>query len=439
MRIRIRIVELAVAAGLLMAAAAAPAQNGATPAPLPPGVRVDNPSMAPPSAAELAKPDSEIPTDWIDATTGHRIIRLSHEAGTTSLYFHYNSFPPGGDKVVVTNPEGIAAIDLNTHATTQIVEGAASYIIVGRKTRQVFYLRNGDRMVCATDIDTKKTREIAKLPDEFKGGSGFGVSADDKLLAGSYIIGGVGGQSPPDARGNGNLQQRWANRAPMALYTVDTETGAIKTFGNSPEWLNHVQMSPVDPGLIMFCHEGPWQMTNRTWTIRADGSGLTQIHQRTMQYEIEGHEFFGPDGNIWYDLQTPIRTFFWVAGYDVKSGLRTWYHLTAPEWSVHYNISPDGKLFSGDGGGPTSVAAPNNGQFIYLFHPHLNREIAGAESDQSMLVRTGYFEAEKLVDLSKHNYSLEPNGMFTPDGKWIVFRSNMFGPTHVFEVEVAKH
>jgi oligogalacturonide lyase len=27
---------------------------------------------------------------------------------------------------------------------------------------------------------------------------------------------------------------------------------------------------------------------------------------------------------------------------------------------------------------------------------------------------------------------------FTPDGKWIVFRSNMFGPSHVFEVEVAK-
>jgi len=26
---------------------------------------------------------------------------------------------------------------------------------------------------------------------------------------------------------------------------------------------------------------------------------------------------------------------------------------------------------------------------------------------------------------------------FTPDGQWIVFRSNMFGPTHVFAVEVA--
>jgi oligogalacturonide lyase len=28
---------------------------------------------------------------------------------------------------------------------------------------------------------------------------------------------------------------------------------------------------------------------------------------------------------------------------------------------------------------------------------------------------------------------------FTPDMRWIVFRSNMFGPTHVFAVDVNKH
>ena len=54
------------------------------------------------------------------------------------------------------------------------------------------------------------------------------------------------------------------------------------------------------------------------------------------------------------------------------------------------------------------------------------------------LIRPGFFKAEKLVNLSKHDYSLEPNVTFTPDMKWIVFRSNMFGPTHVFAVEVQK-
>jgi oligogalacturonide lyase len=40
--------------------------------------------------------------------------------------------------------------------------------------------------------------------------------------------------------------------------------------------------------------------------------------------------------------------------------------------------------------------------------------------------------------MSKHNYLLEPNVTFTPDMKWIVFRSNMFGAEYVFEVETAK-
>jgi oligogalacturonide lyase len=106
---------------------------------------------------------------------------------------------------------------------------------------------------------------------------------------------------------------------------------------------------------------------------------------------------------------------------------------------VHFNVSPDGKLFAGDGGGPNSVAAPGNGQWIYLFRPEMVRDRTDGElPNASSLIQTGVFHAEKLVNLAKHNYSLEPNVTFTPDMKWIVFRSNMFGPTQVFAVEIAK-
>ena len=49
-----------------------------------------------------------------------------------------------------------------------------------------------------------------------------------------------------------------------------------------------------------------------------------------------------------------------------------------------------------------------------------------------------FFKAERLVNMSKHDYRLEPNVTFSPDRKWIIFRSNMLGPTHVFAVEIAK-
>jgi hypothetical protein len=115
-----------------------------------------------------------------------------------------------------------------------------------------------------------------------------------------------------------------------------------KTIHPSTDWLNHVQMSPTDPSLIMFCHEGPWHLLDRVWRIHTDGTALKLIHPRTMVMEIAGHEFFSADGKtIWYDLQTPRGQTFWLAGYEIQTGNRTWYQLQRDEWSVHYNISPD--------------------------------------------------------------------------------------------------
>ena len=386
----------------------------------------------------------EPPTEWIDPATGHRVIRLSREPGSQSLYFHYNSYTAEGDKMVFTTPHGLATVDLRSRAVEPLVEGRASNVIVGRKTRQAFYIGDSNA-VYAANIDTRRTRLITKLPPDMRVASAFGVSADEKLLAGSYIKGGREGPTQAYARTTGpdggrarSLQERWQGRQPMALFTIKVDTGAVKTFNESTDWLNHVQMSPTDPTLIMFCHEGPWHLVDRIWTILTDGTELTKIHTRTMDMEIAGHEFFSADGKtIWYDLQTPRSTVFWLAGYNIETGERTWYHLERDEWSVHYNVSPDGKLFAGDGGGPNSVAAPGNGQWIYLFRPEKLRT-TGLPGQTAKLIKVGVFKSERLVNLAKHDYSLEPNVNFTPDGKWIVFRSNMHGPAHVYAVEVEK-
>lgn len=371
------------------------------------------------------------PREWVEAT-GHRVIRLSDQPGTASLYFHQNPYTATGDKMVVTTPQGLATIALATRTIAPLVEGRTSNLIVGRKTRQAFYMKNG--AVWTTNLDTGATRKIVEDP-RLRGGSGFGLSADEKLLAGSLdkTPPGAGrATQPTQPQGNptappGNAQEssleaRWAEHRPMALYTIDVASGDVKIVYESNDWLNHVQMSPTDPSLIMYCHEGPWHKVDRIWTIRTDGSNRKLMHERTMEMEIAGHEFFSADGKtVWYDLQTPKYKVFWLAGVEIARGMRTRYSVDRAEWSVHFNISPDGKLFAGDGGGPNSVAAPGNGQWIYLFKP-----------------RNGKLEAEKLVDLSKHDYRLEPNVTFTPDQKWIVFRSNMHGATHVYAVEVAK-
>jgi oligogalacturonide lyase len=399
------------------------------------------------SGAQLAQGP---PTDWVEPTTGHRVIRLTGVPGGASFYFHQNAYTADGERLVVSSKGGFAAIDLTTLGTKPckidyLPVGGGKTPILGKKTRQLYYVKGGS--IFATHIDTKETREVVKFPAGLSGASGLALNADETLLA----------STGNDPKAKELAKDKGTAGRSMCLFTVDVKTGEIKKIHYSTNWLNHTQFSPADPQQILFCHEGTWDNVDRIWTIRADGTGLHQMHHRTMNREIFGHEFFSADGKwIVYDLQTPRSTKFWLAAASLTTGERIRYKVEREHWSVHYNQSPDGKLFAGDGGGPKSVAnrtldgkplaGPGNGQWIYLFTPDkesLKEEIVevpavngGQPTKEKWL--SGSFKAEKLVDLSKHDYKLEPNVTFTPDGKWIVFRSNMHGPTHVYAVEIKK-
>lgn len=398
-----------------------------------------------------AQPASEPPVSWIDPDTGHRVVRLTTEPGSASLYFNQNGYTPDGKRLVYTTPDGISVLDLATRQARQVVKGPARLIDAGRRHNRVYYVREGAAHY--TDVDTGETRKIAGLP---RRGSIATVNADETLLAGTYIEGdgrdynnqrpaqpppgqptAAQGHSLDQPRNKGQMmEERWAARLPMGMFTINIQTGEIRTIHKANDWLNHLLFSPTDPSLLMFCHEGPWHKVDRLWTIRTDGSQLTKIHTRTMAMEIWGHEFWSADGKtIWYDLQTPRGEVFWLASYRVDTGERAWYKLERDEWSIHFNASPSGKLFAGDGGDPGQVARARDGQWIYLFRPELleDRGLPGQR-----LIRPGVLRAEKLVNMSKHQYRLEPNVSFTPDEKWVVFRSNMFGGTYVFAVEVAE-
>ncbi|MGJ5819895.1 oligogalacturonate lyase family protein [Paludibaculum fermentans] len=395
------------------------------------------------AACAAAQPPaaSEPPRDWIDKDTGHRVVRLTGEPDSASLYFNQNGYTADGRKLIYTTPEGISALDLATRSAKAVVQGRVRVIVTGRKSQKVYYTKDG--AVFSTDVDSGATTEIAKLPPR---GSVTTVNADETLLAGTYIEGQGADYNPnrpaqpqqlDQPRNKGEMmEQRLAARLPMALFLIDTRNGTTRVLHRATDWLNHLEFSPTDPSLLMFCHEGPWHKVDRIWTIRTDGTQLTKIHTRTMAMEIFGHEFWSPDGKvIWYDLQTPRGEDFWLAGFEVQTGRRTWYHLQRNEWSIHFNVTRDGKLFCGDGGDPGQVAKAPDGQWIYLFRAEL---LENRGTDDRSFVQPGVLRAEKLVNMSKHQYRLEPNVSFTPDEKWVVFRSNMFGPTYTFAVEIAK-
>ena len=415
-------------------------------------------TISPPAQSATTAPT---PAQWIDATTGHRIVRVDDRPGNYGLYFNYNPFTPDGRQMVYLTAEGIRVADTRDWTTRLVLrEKVDRLLFVGYRSATAYYTTSptsgtadeGASVIWSVDLATGQRRRIADLP----GGRIASINADDTLLAGHRelappppAIAAQGKRDPKtgspgyagfDALGRplsfAQAKEQWmearlAAGVPMEIFSIDIRTGARRTITASKDWLNHVQFSPTDPTLLMYCHEGPWHQVDRIWTIRTDGRDKRKIHQRLMQGEIAGHEYWAPDGRtIWYDLIMPqgVR---WLAGQDVADGKRRWYALKPTQGSYHFSSSPDGRTFSGDGS--------NDGKYISLFHPRPDdsdraRNTLGGDT----LVATGTLETQRLADLAKHDYTLEPNQHFTPDSKWIVYRSNMEGKPAIYAVEVAK-
>lgn len=372
-----------------------------------------------------------MPSEWIDQDSGHKLKRITRRKGANrSFYFHNVPFvktPDGkGDLMVfygdTENGAQLFTVNLQTLETRQLTNHTGRIFgeIVGKKRREVFY--QAQDTVFATHLDKGTTRRVYVFPENFKADITT-LNADESRLAGTWA-----GPEKQDILDKYPAKSDFFNRIfdaniPHTLFTVDLETGVLEKIHTENTWLGHIQFSPTNPDMLMFCHEGPWHKVDRIWNINIKTKAVTKIHERTVEREIAGHEFWSWDGKkIWYDLQVPRGETFFLASFDIETGKRTRYQMDRNEWSIHFNISYDQKLFCGDGGDPGQVAKAEDGRWIYLFKP-----------------KGGKFKSEHLVSMKHHNYRLEPNVHFTPDGKWIIFRANFEGESQVYAVEIKKH
>ncbi len=447
-----------------------------------------------PAAARPANDGKPIPPKtWVDKDTGHRVWRLSDEPNSGGFYFNVNAYTPDHKTMIYTAPDGIHAMDMETMKTRLLVPnpprpanapaglmGFFRYgvhaLVAGFKTNSVFYTQTDPATnvtsVYKADVYSGQIRKLVDLPARRMI---VCVNADETLAAGTYLVdegahdfGQNSTRAPQTQPGAGGapdnrvasqeqgphyqaldkgemMERRLAAHYPLVLFTIRLEPGPngekpgdIKEILHSTDWVNHLLFSPTDPELLMYCHEGPWQKVDRIWTIHTDGTHNMLIHKRTMADEIAGHEFWGLDGEtIWYDWQYPKGEVFYLASYNLKTGRRTAYYMERDDWGIHFNLTRDLDIFCDDGGDPGQVARSKNGEWIELLHPQM-LNITADTLNAPDFWQPGVFHAEHLVNMSHHNYREEPNVRFSPDKKLVLFTSNMFGPSYVFGVEVAK-
>jgi oligogalacturonide lyase len=410
---------------------------------------------------------------WIDTVTGHRVTRLSDDPNSRGLYFVENAYTSDGLDMIYVSPKGIYDLNLSSFVSTLIVSGRVSSVVVGTKTRKVFYQNDSDGYYYDTDIDSKLATRLHPLPVR---GLVSSMNADETLLVGKVIEGSApqlnvyemqaldeANKSLADNR-QANItartseivahpeqqkvtgheadeilakaiaeaaEKRFESHTPEDIFTQNLQTGEVKIILQGTDWLNHVQFSPTDLTLIMYDHEGPALKVDRVWTIRADGSQNHLVHMRSNPDEIVTHEFWSHDGKtIWFDLQKTKGEEFYLGGYNVETGKEITYPVEKGQASVHYNIAFGDKKFCGDGTvGAHELKASGVG------HRMMDR----AWIRSFRIFPDGSLHSTRLVDLSANDYKKsEPNARFSPDNKLVIFTSNMFGPNYVFAVEVAK-
>lgn len=149
---------------------------------------------------------------------------------------------------------------------------------------------------------------------------------------------------------------------PAGVGMMDLKTGQCKVVAAVPFQVGHIQSNPWVPGEIVFCWETGGKAPQRTWTVKADGTGLRPLYPEApydwvtheavitkdeVAFAIMGHRKSGtkdewgeagtrdhPTGLGIVNLRTNN---FYIAG-QTKSGSGLW----------HVHGSPDGRWAVGD-------------------------------------------------------------------------------------------
>jgi oligogalacturonide lyase len=208
-------------------------------------------------------------------------------------------------------------------------------------------------------------------------------------------------------RGYVGFAETWEAMPLSRILRVATDGSGADVVFEEPYWIGHVNTSPTQPHLLTYCHEGPWdKVDNRIWGLDLKTGATWQIRPRESG-EIVGHEY-------WY-----------------ADGLTLGYHGSLA----------DGKKIMG------RIRYDNTEKLEVAFshetgHIHSN--------DQSMIVGdagcvrlwrwngAGYDGPAKLCEhrCSFHTQQLHVHPRFTPNGKQVLFTSDMSGYGNLYLADV---
>jgi oligogalacturonide lyase len=365
-----------------------------------------------------------------DLITGLPIRQLTnYMAHSFHLYFTNDGWYDGGAKLLFGSDRGNAtnlySMDLSSGEMTQLTEfqdGAAAiqntYLSpLGHEA----YVTRG-KIIVAIDLRTLVERVVYTAPE------GYGLGNVSCTADGAFICACVKEDLSGSIRtslgaGYIGFEETARARPHCRIVVIPAAGGESRVVHEERRWIGHVNASPTRAELLSFCHEGPWDLVDhRIWCLNLDTGEHWKIRAAEDNVFV-GHEYWHADGErIGYhgytgSLDNKDGKFIGSVRYDNTAGEE----YAFPFQNMHIH-SGDASLIVGDGQQTSAYHGEQFQDTICLWKKNGDR----LEGPRILCRHRGSFQAQKL--------HIHPR--FSPDGRQVLFTSDMNGYGNLYLIDV---
>ncbi len=372
--------------------------------------------------------------EYRDKFSGCRVTRLSDYFGHSNhLYFTDPCWFNEGRSFVFTSDRGnhsnLFRYDLDSHRITQLTDLRGRSIenervfdhrpagAYSKANHKHYYWWQGG--LYELDVDSCAERRVYQAPPEKVLGIHGITSADGRYVC-NMMRDRVPDPEPEVEYPYSKFPRLYPAHPLTQIIRVEVATGKMEVIHEDQRFMTHVNLSPTQPELMTFCHEGPWQeVEQRIWGLNIQTGEIWKIRPQDdgKDYAI-GHEYWFADGeHIGYHGRPRSGQGDHVYGY-LKWDNSEHTEVRFPFHSTHF-ASDDQHLIVGDG---TRVFAQPNQPFIQLFQWDGER------------YRGPKIVAEHRSTFNGQQSHCHPR--FTPDGRHILYTSDLTGYANMYLAEL---
>lgn len=360
-----------------------------------------------------------------DDTTGVEMLQLTDNSGDTSHLYFTKSIIDCENRYILLNSNRTGASQLYTFrfADGQMVqitdeEQVVPFSSVLDAWNHVVYYFAG-RTLKRVLLDTLEVEELMEIPAGFRP-SDLSIDNSGRYLAFSYV---------EELEFSTQTDQIYSThresffRRPLSVVIrYDIVKKAPLVVWGEHEFISHVNISPTDPNVILFCHEGPWHLVHRMWTARIDHDRVYPLIDQKVGLEKIGHEFFTASGRVGAQYSSRerlgeefIRHGDIFVNTDGSDERRYYYPYSR---SMHVQMNYGENMGVGD-------------------RAHIRREMKDKSSYMSLLRYEG--NQVEVGLLCAHGSSFRsqmahPHPLFTRDDRHIIYSSDLGGRNNVYMV-----